>query len=95
MAITVQSPVLPTKLKLLSLPQLSLRLCILSSSSSMSHPAKGHRSHGRLDGASFNLGSKIVVSRFRVGIVEELRLIERNSGLGGLPKYSDYCRLRP
>ena len=56
---------------------------------------KGHRSHGRLDGASFNLGSKIVVSRFRMGIVEELRLIGRNSGLGGLPKYSDYCRLRP
>ena len=90
MAITVQSSVLPTKLKLLSIPHLSL-----SPSSSMSHPAKGHRSHGRLDGASFNLGSKIVVSRFRVGIVEELRLIERNSGLGGLPKYSDYCRLRP
>jgi hypothetical protein len=56
----------------------------------MSHPAKGHRSHGRLDGASFNLGSKIVVSRFRMGIVEELRLIGRNSGLGGF-KYNDYC----
>ena len=61
----------------------------------MSHPAKGHRSHGRLDGASFNLGSKIVVSRFRIEIVEGLRLIGRNSGLGGLPKHNDYCRLRP
>ena len=56
----------------------------------MSNPAKVIRSHGRLDGASFNLGSKIVVSRFRMGIVEELRLIERNSGLGGF-KYNDYC----
>ena len=61
----------------------------------MSHTAKGHRSHGRLDGASFNLGSKIVVSRFRMGFVEEHGLIGRNSGLGGLPKYNVYCRLHP
>ena len=63
-----------SRVKFRSLLQLSL--CVkffASSSSSYSRLAKGHRSHGRLAGASFNLSGKIAVSRFRIGIVEELR----------------------
>ena len=50
-------PLRISRIKLRSLLQPSL--CVLSSSSSYSRLAKGHRSHGHLDGASFNLGSKI------------------------------------